>query len=72
MAKAMSNPPAAMQQMLQNDPRFKNIMDLIAKNGGDAEGLVYQIIRQRGIDPQTTIGQIQESYNNFMNQFNAK
>lgn len=72
MAQAMSNPQAAIQQMMQNDPRVKNVLDLVNQSGTDAKSLFYQVAQQRGVDPQPVLDAARQSYDNFMNQFNMK
>ena len=72
IAQAMTNPQAAMEQMILNDPRIKNVMDLIAQNGGDGEALFYQKARELGKDPQAILDEAHKGYDNFMNQFNSR
>ena len=72
MAQAMSNPQVAIQQMAQNDPRVKNVLDLVSQSGGDAKTLFYQVAQQRGVDPQPVLDAARQSYNNFMNQLSTK
>lgn len=42
------NPNQAMQNMLFNDPQFKNIVDYINQNGGDARTAFYNMAAQKG------------------------
>ena len=72
MAQAMSNPQAAIQQMVQNDPRIKNVLDLVSQSGTDAKTLFYQVAQQRGVDPQPVLDAARQGYNSFINQFNTK
>ena len=68
MAQAMSNPQMAIPQMFQNDPRIGQIINMINQNGGNGKALFYQIAQQKGLDPDTALSQIQESYNSMMGQ----
>ena len=72
MAQAMANPQAAMQQMLQSDPRIKNVLDMVVQNGGDAKSLFYQVASQKGVDPQSVLNEAQAGYEAFMQQMNMK
>ena len=56
IAKAPS-PQAMFQQMIQNDPRFKQVIDFINKNGGDAKTLFYKEAQNKGKDPNEIINQ---------------
>ena len=57
MAGAASNPQAAVQQMMQNDPRIGQVMNFINQNGGDARALFYRMAQQKGIDPNVILNQ---------------
>ena len=68
----MTNPEAAVQQMLQNDPRVKNVMDFVAQNGGNAQALFYQKARELGKDPEAVLNEARQGFDNFMNQLYIK
>ena len=58
VSQALHNPQAAMQQILQNDPRTKQVMDYVNQNGGDPKTLFYQLAQQKGVDPDAFLNQI--------------
>ena len=59
MAKASQNPQAAIQQMAQSDPRLQQVMQVIQQNGGDAKAAFYNMAKQRGVNPEDIIKQLQ-------------
>lgn len=52
------NPNQAMQNVLASDPQFKNVVDYINQNGGDARTAFYNMAAQKGIDPQSILNQL--------------
>ena len=48
MIKTMGNP----QMMIQQMPQYKEVMNLINQNGGDAQKAFYAKAREMGIDPE--------------------
>ena len=59
MVKASQNPQAAINQMAQSDPRMQQVMQVVNQNGGDAKTAFYNLAKQRGVDPNTIIKQLQ-------------
>lgn len=49
--KAMGNP----QMMIQQMPQYKQIMDYVNQNGGDAKSAFYAKAKEMGIDPDQII-----------------
>ena len=45
--KAMGNP----QMMIQQMPQYKQVMDYVNANGGDAKSAFYAKANEMGIDP---------------------
>ena len=64
MATGMANPQSA-QQMVQNDPRIQQIMQMISQNGGDGKSLFYKMAQQKGADPNQIIYQAKMMMNNM-------
>lgn len=48
----MSNPQAFVQNMINQNPQVKQILD---QNGGDAKTAFYKLAEQKGIDPNQII-----------------
>lgn len=59
MAKAAQNPQAAVNQMAQSNPQMQQVMDYINQNGGDPKAAFYKLAKERGVDPNQIIGQVQ-------------
>ena len=49
--KSMGNP----QMMLQQIPQYKQVMDYVNANGGDAKSLFYARAKEMGVDPDEII-----------------
>ena len=49
--KSIGNP----QMMLQNLPQYKQVMDIVQANGGDAKSAFYAKAKEMGIDPDEII-----------------
>ena len=60
MFKAASNPQAFVQQMMANSPNeAAQIMSLIRQNGNDPKAAFYYLAKQKGIDPDEFLQQLQ-------------
>lgn len=46
--KSIKNPMAMIQQM----PQYKQVMDYVNANGGDAQAAFYAKAQEMGIDPE--------------------
>jgi len=55
MARSAGNPQAMMQTMLQQDPRYRQAMQLVQASGGDARSAFYKLAKERGVDPEQVI-----------------
>lgn len=49
--KSMGNP----QMMLQQMPQYKQVMDYVNQNGGDAKSAFYSKAKEMGIDPNEVL-----------------
>ena len=59
MVQAAKNPQAAVSQMVQNDSRMQQVMQYVNQNGGDAKAAFFNLAKQRGVDPNVIINQVQ-------------
>ena len=59
MVQAAQNPEAAMQQMAQSNPQMQQVMQYVQQNGGDAKAAFYALAKQKGIDPDVILQQVQ-------------
>lgn len=51
MLKSASNPSAMMEQMLQGNPNYKQVMEYVNRNGGDPRKAFYQMAQEKGVNP---------------------
>lgn len=51
------NSQEAVQQLIQTDPRFQQVMNAVKQSGGDAKSLFYAMAQQKGIDPNAVLSQ---------------
>ena len=49
--KSMGNP----QMMLQQMPQYKQVIDYVNQNGGDAKSAFYSKAKEMGIDPNEVL-----------------
>ena len=49
--KSIGNP----QMMLQQMPQYKQVMDYVNKNGGDAKSAFYNKAKEMGVDPEEVL-----------------
>lgn len=54
-ARSAGNPQAMMQSMIQNDPRYSRVLQMVQQAGGDPQAAFYSLARQMGVDPQQVI-----------------
>lgn len=47
-----NNPNQVMEKVLPNLPKYKEIMQYIQNNGGDAKTAFYNMAAQKGVDPE--------------------
>lgn len=57
--KFAQNPIAALQSMAMNSPELQTAVDIINKNGGNAQQAFYAEARNRGADPTPVLQQAQ-------------
>ena len=49
--KSMGNPQMMVQQM----PQYKQVVDYVNQNGGDAKSLFYSKAKEMGLDPDEIV-----------------
>lgn len=55
MLKSMSNPQEMLSQALQNNPKTKELQDILNKAGGDPEKAFRMKAKEMGVDPEQII-----------------
>ena len=50
--RTAQNPQAMLNQMVMNNPKLKNVMDIVNQYGGDPNKALEETAKQYGITPQ--------------------
>lgn len=53
-----ANPQEMTEQLLFNNPNFKEILNYINQNGGDAKTAFYNLAAQKGVNPNDILSQL--------------
>jgi len=57
--KMAQNPQLALNQMLMSNPQLNSVMELVKSSGGNLQQTFYALAKQKGIDPQEVLNQLQ-------------
>lgn len=49
--RASKNPNAALSSMVQNNPQYRQAMNYVNQNGGNAKTAFYNLANQMGVNP---------------------
>ena len=58
MIKSSGNPQMMLNQMMMNNPRMKEVMDIVQQYGGDPMKAFYAIAEQKGVDPNDILNML--------------
>lgn len=53
-----ANPQEMTEQLLFNNPNFKEVLNYINQNGGDAKTAFYNLAAQKGVNPNDILSQL--------------
>lgn len=53
--KNANNPQALINNMVQQNPQMKQVMDFVKQNGNDPKTAFYKMAEQKGVDPNQII-----------------
>ena len=56
--KTAKNPQAMLENMANQNPQIKEIMDYIKSNGNDPKAAFYQRAKEMGVDPEEIINML--------------
>jgi hypothetical protein len=56
--KGSKNPQAMLNQLMGQNPQFKEVMSIINENGGDAKKAFYSLAQKRGVDPEQILNML--------------
>ena len=62
MLRNAGNPNAMMMQMLQTSPKGREVMEQIRQANGDPEAALRAACKQKGIDPDQFMNEIQNGF----------
>ena len=52
------NPQMMLNQMLGSNPTYKQVIEYVNANGGDAESAFYKMAKEKGVDPNEILNQL--------------
>lgn len=55
MQMAKGNPNAMLESMIQKNPAYAQVMNLVKQNGNDPQKAFYALARQKGLDPDQLV-----------------
>lgn len=58
MLRNSGNPQAMLNQLVQNNPQYKQVAQYINENGGDAKSAFYKLANQSGVNPDEIINML--------------
>lgn len=47
-----------MNQIMANNPQYKQVMDYVKANGGDAKAAFYKMAEEKGVNPEDILNQL--------------
>ena len=55
MQMAKGNPNAVLESMMQRNPAYSQVMNLVKQNNNDPKAAFYALARQKGLDPDQLV-----------------
>lgn len=62
LVRSAGNPQAMMNQLMQNNPQYSQVMKIIQENGGDAKTAFYNLAQQQGVDPNQILNMLNGNF----------
>lgn len=56
--KSSNNPQMMLQNMMNNNPQYKQVMDYVKQNGGDPKAAFYKMAQEKGVNPDDILNQL--------------
>ena len=53
-----SNPQAALNAMVMNNPQMRQVMEIVNQHGGDPMAAFNAVARENGMDPDEILGML--------------
>ena len=58
MLQSANNPQAMLNQLAQNNPQLRQVMDIVQQHGGDPMAAFRAEAQARGVDPNQIMGML--------------
>ena len=58
VARSVGNPQMMMNQIMQNNPMYSQVQQIIQQNGGDPKQAFYNLCSQMGVDPNQILNSL--------------
>ena len=58
MVQNAGNPQMMMNQLMQNNPMYSQVQQVIQQNGGDPKTAFYSLCNQMGVDPNQILNSL--------------
>lgn len=58
VVKNARNPQMMLQNMLQQNPQIRTVMQYVNKNGGDPKAAFYALAKEKGVNPEEIISML--------------
>ena len=58
MVRSSRNPQTMLQNMMNNNPQMKQIMDIVRQSGGDPKTAFYKMAKEKGVDPNSVLSML--------------
>lgn len=58
MVRSAGNPQAMLDQMMQNNPQMKQVMDIVNTSGGDPKAAFYKMAEEKGVNPEEVLSML--------------
>ena len=59
MVRMAQNPTLAVQEMVRKNPQFQQAEQFIKQTGGDPKQAFYALAKQKGVDPDAFLRELQ-------------
>ena len=58
MVKAAKDPYSYLNSLAQSNPRMREAIDYVKKNGNDPKAAFYKMAQEKGVDPESILSQL--------------
>lgn len=58
MVRASGNPQAMLNQLVTQNPQFRQVMDIIQQHGGDPMAAFRAVAEQKGVNPDEILNML--------------